>query len=140
MSIAHKVAERSTCTRRAVGAVVVKDKRILCTGYNGVPTGIEHCSSRGCLRDQLGIPSGERHELCRGTHAEQNAMLQAARYGTSIDGAVIYSTTQPCIQCAKMLINAGISEIIYQGDYPDTLSLELLEEADITLRIFEFPN
>lgn len=137
MSIAHQVAERSTCTRRKVGAVIVKNKRMLATGYNGVPTGIQHCAERGCLRDQLGIPSGERHELCRGTHAEQNAMLQAARYGTPIEDSIIYVTTQPCIQCAKMLINAGITEIIYQGGYPDPLARELLEEANILTRIYE---
>ena len=137
MSIAAKVAERSTCLRRQIGAVVVKDKRILCTGYNGVPSGIEHCTTRGCLRDQLGIPSGERHELCRGIHAEQNAVVQAARHGTPIDGAVIYCTHQPCILCAKMLINAGIVEIIYEGAYPDPLAMELFEEAGIALRHFD---
>lgn len=137
IDIAHQVAERSTCIRRKVGAVVVRDKRLLATGYNGVPVGITHCDIRGCLRDQLGIPSGERHELCRGTHAEQNALLQAARYGTPIDGSIIYVTTQPCIQCAKMLINAGITEIIYKGDYPDPLARELLDEAGIVTRIIE---
>lgn len=137
MSIATQVAERSTCIRRKVGAVVVKDKRMVATGYNGVPTGIMHCAERGCLRDQLGIPSGERHELCRGTHAEQNALLQAARYGTPIEGSIIYVTTQPCIQCAKMLINAGITEIIFDGDYPDALARELLDEAGIKTRIYK---
>lgn len=136
MSIAEQVAERSTCIRRHVGAVVVKDKRLLTTGYNGVPSGIEHCTTRGCLRDQLGIPSGERHELCRGTHAEQNALLQSARYGTPIDGSTLYCTTQPCAQCAKMIINAGIVEIVFKGGYPDTLALELLEEAGITLTAY----
>ena len=137
MSIARKVAERSTCLRRQIGAVVVKDKRILSTGYNGVPSGIEHCTTRGCLRDQMGIPSGERHELCRGIHAEQNAVVQAARHGTPIDGAIIYCTHQPCILCAKMLINAGITEIIYEGEYPDPLAMELFEEAGLALRRFE---
>ncbi|MBK5211679.1 MAG: dCMP deaminase family protein [Coriobacteriia bacterium] len=136
MSIADKVSERSTCIRRHVGAVVVKDKRILATGYNGAPVGVEHCTTRGCLRDQLGIPSGERHELCRGTHAEQNALMQAARYGIPIDGAMVYCTTQPCIQCAKMLINAGICEIVFEGEYPDALARELLAEAGMRVRVF----
>lgn len=136
MSIAEQVAGRSTCIRRHVGAVVVKDKRLLTTGYNGVPSGIEHCTTRGCLRDQLGIPSGQRHELCRGTHAEQNALLQSARYGTPIDGSTLYCTTQPCAQCAKMIINAGIKELVFKGAYPDDLALELLKEAGITLTVF----
>lgn len=140
MSIAYQVGERSTCLRRHVGAIIVKDKRLLATGYNGVPAGVEHCTTRGCLRDQLGIPSGERHELCRGTHAEQNALLQAARYGTPIDGATVYCTTQPCIQCAKMLINAGIKEIVFEGGYPDELARELLGEAGMQVRIFERPE
>lgn len=136
MLIAEQVAGRSTCIRRHVGAVVVKDKRLLATGYNGVPSGIEHCTTRGCLRDQLGIPSGQRHELCRGTHAEQNALLQSARYGTPIDGSTLYCTTQPCAQCAKMIINAGIKEIVFKGGYPDELALELLREAGIKLTAF----
>jgi dCMP deaminase len=134
MKIAHEVAQRSTCTRRQIGALVVKNKRILATGYNNVPTGCAHCTVVGCLRDRMGIPSGERHELCRGIHAEQNAVVQAARYGISIEGSVVYSTAQPCILCAKILINAGITEIIYEGDYPDDLSLELLTEAGVTVR------
>jgi len=134
MEIATQVSTRSTCTRRRIGAVVVRDKRILATGYNNVPSGIEHCTSRGCLRDELGIPSGERHELCRGIHAEQNAIAQAARNGVSIEGAMVYSTAQPCILCAKLMINAGIVEIVYQGEYPDPLSVELLTDAGITLR------
>lgn len=140
MSIAGKVSERSTCLRRQIGAVVVRDKRILSTGYNGVPSGIEHCLTRGCLRDKLDIPSGERHELCRGIHAEQNAVIQAARHGISIDGSTVYSTTQPCIMCAKILINAGIAEIVYAGDYPDALSLELLNEAGTILRRVDMPR
>jgi len=134
MQIAHTCATRTSCCRRQVGAVIVKDKRILATGYNGVPSGIEHCLERGCLREELGIPSGQQHELCRGLHAEQNALIQAARHGISIDGAKIYCTTQPCILCAKMLINAGITEIIYDMEYPDALALEMLSEAKIILR------
>ncbi len=136
MKIAHDVAERSTCIRRRVGAIIVINKRILATGYNGVPSGIAHCEERGCLRNELGIPSGERQEICRGLHAEQNAIIQASQYGFSISNSVIYSTTQPCITCAKMIINAGITRVIYEGDYPDTLSLEMLEEAGIRLDRF----
>jgi len=134
MDIAHQVATRSTCTRRRIGAVVVRDKRILATGYNNVPSGIEHCTTRGCLRDEMNIPSGERHELCRGIHAEQNAIAQAARNGVSVEGSTVYCTHQPCILCAKLMINAGVVEIVFVGEYPDPLSLELLHEANITLR------
>ena len=133
MDIAHLVKTRSTCCRRQVGAVVVKDKRILSTGYNGAPIGCHHCLDKGCLRAKLGIPSGERHELCRAVHAEQNAIAQAAQHGISVEGGSIYVTHQPCSMCAKVLINAGIKRIIYQGEYPDTLSLELLSEAGIEL-------
>ncbi len=133
-TITRDVAERSTCIRRHVGAIIVKDKRILATGYNGAPTGLEHCLTRGCLREQLGIPSGQKHELCRGTHAEQNAVIQAARHGVPIDGATVYCTNQPCIVCAKILINAGIVEIVYENSYPDELSEEMLDEAGIVLR------
>ena len=135
--LAHEVATRTTCVRRAVGAVIVKDRRILATGYNGVPTGLRHCAEVGCLRQQLGIPSGQRQEICRGLHAEQNAIIQAARYGINITGASIYVTTQPCVTCAKMIINAGIEEIVYQNPYPDELSMSMLEEAGIKLRVFE---
>ena len=137
MKLAHEVATRTTCVRRAVGAVIVKDRRILATGYNGVPTGLRHCAEVGCLRQQLGIRSGQRQEICRGLHAEQNAIIQAARYGTNIMGASIYVTTQPCVTCAKMIINAGIEEIVYQNPYPDELSMSMLEEAGIKLRVFE---
>lgn len=139
MQIAHLVATRSTCIRRRVGAVIVKDKRILSTGYNGVPSGLLHCLDIGCLRDKLKIPSGERQELCRGLHAEQNAIIQGAMYGVSLMGSVIYVTNQPCITCAKMLIQSGIIKIYYQGDYPDPLSLEMLDEAGIETIKF-FPN
>ena len=134
MKMANDVATRTTCLRRGVGAVIVKDRRILATGYNGVPTGLPHCSETGCLREQLGVPSGQRHEICRGLHAEQNAIIQAARYGINIAGATIYVNTQPCVVCAKMLINAGITEIVYQNPYPDELSQELLAESGILVR------
>jgi len=134
MSIADQVAGRATCVRRSIGAVLVKDKRILATGYNGVPTGIAHCDEVGCLREQLGIPSGTQHELCRGIHAEQNAVIQAARHGIPIDGAVAYCTHQPCVLCAKILINSGITAIVYREPYPDQLSQDMLEEAGIPLR------
>ncbi len=134
LDIAVLVSKRSTCLRRNVGAVLVKDKRILATGYNGAPSKIRHCSEVGCMREKLKIPSGERHELCRGLHGEQNAFLQAALHGTSLKGASLYSTTQPCIICAKMIINAGIKEIIVKGDYPDKMSKDLLREASIAVR------
>lgn len=136
MEITGVVAQRSTCLRRKVGAVIVKDKHILASGYNGAPSGLAHCEEVGCLRDKLKIPSGERHELCRGLHAEQNAIIQSAIHGVSIAGATIYSTTQPCVLCSKMLINARIKRIVYQGDYPDELSLTLLKEAGIELTRF----
>ncbi len=136
MKLAEEVQTRTTCMRRAVGALIVKDRRILATGYNGVPTGLRHCNETGCLREQLGVPSGQRHEICRGLHAEQNALLQAARYGINIEGASMYITTQPCVVCAKMLINAGIKEIIYKNPYPDKLAMDLLSESDIVLRVF----
>jgi len=133
MSIARLVAQRSTCLRRKVGAVLVKDKRILATGYNGAPSGFAHCLDIGCLREKMNIPSGERHELCRGLHAEQNCLIQAARYGISVEGATIYCTHHPCIICTKMLINAGIKKICYAEGYPDALSRQMLEEANIDL-------
>ena len=131
MQITQLVSSRSTCLRRQVGALLVKEKNILATGYNGVPTGITHCEVTGCLRDQLNVPSGERHELCRGLHAEQNAIIQAARHGANIGGSTLYCTDSPCIICSKMLINAGVVEVIFGRGYPDTLSLEMLEEAGI---------
>lgn len=132
-TITRDVSERSTCLRRHVGAIIVKDRRILATGYNGAPTGLEHCLTTGCLREQLGIPSGQKHELCRGAHAEQNAVIQAARYGVPIDGATVYCTNQPCIVCAKILINAGICKIVYENSYPDELSEKMIAEAGIEL-------
>jgi dCMP deaminase len=134
LEIATLVAQRSTCLRRKVGALVVKDRRILATGYNGTPSGIKHCSQVGCLRDKLKIPSGERHELCRGLHAEQNVLLQASLHGVSLRDGVLYVTNQPCIICTKMIINAGISEVVMSGPYPDAMALSFLKEAKIRVR------
>ena len=132
MEVAELTAKRSTCLRRQVGAVIVKDKRIVATGYNGAPSGLVHCDERGgCLRQQLGVPSGERHELCRALHAEQNAIIQAAALGNSINGATIYVTNQPCVICAKMIINAGIDKIIVKDGYPDEMAKEILAEAGL---------
>ncbi|MEN8139650.1 MAG: cytidine/deoxycytidylate deaminase family protein [Thermodesulfobacteriota bacterium] len=131
--IAELVAQRSTCTRRKVGAVLVRDKRVMATGYNGVPTGISHCAEVGCLRAQLKVPSGERHELCRGLHAEQNAIIQAATHGVSISGCDLYCTNSPCSICAKMLINAQVRRIYYGEGYADPLGAEMLAEAGIEL-------
>ncbi len=137
MNIANVVATRSTCLRRQVGSVVVRDKRILCSGYNGAPAGLKHCLDIGCLREQKGIPSGERHELCRGLHAEQNAIIQAAVHGTAIKDSVYYVTHQPCILCAKILINAGIKKVVFQGEYPDPMALDLFAEAAVELVHYE---
>ena len=134
LEVAHLISKRSTCLRRHVGAVLVKDKKILATGYNGAPSGVKHCIDSGCLREKLKIPSGQRHELCYGLHAEQNVLLQAALYGTSTKGSHLYVTNQPCMICAKMLINAGIREIIISEGYPDELSEKFLKEAKIKIR------
>lgn len=134
MAIAHQVSTRSTCLRRQVGAVLVKDRRLLTTGYNGTPRGLRHCAEVGCLRERQGIASGERHEMCRGIHAEQNAIIQAALHGVAIGGAILYSTHQPCVLCAKMLINAGVVEMMFAHPYPDELSESILEEAGIAIR------
>lgn len=133
MEITRVVATRSTCLRRQVGALLVRDKRILSSGYNGSPRGLEHCLEVGCLREELGIPSGQRQELCRGLHAEQNAIVHAAYHGINIAGSTLYVTHQPCITCAKMIINAGIEKVIYSGEYPDQRSVELLSQAGISL-------
>ncbi len=133
MEITEVVATRATCLRRQVGAIIVKDRRLLATGYNGAPTNLRHCKETGCLREKMDVPSGERHELCRGLHAEQNAIIQAALHGISIAGSRLYCTHQPCLVCAKMIINAGIVEIVFAGDYPDRRAQELLEEAEIKL-------
>jgi len=131
MEIVELIKTRSTCVRRQVGALIAKDKRILATGYNGAPTNCNHCTQIGCLREKLQIPSGQRHELCRGIHAEQNAIVQAAYSGTSVNGGTLYVTHQPCVMCAKMAINAGIKRIVFKGDYPDELAMEILKEAGV---------
>ncbi len=133
MEIVQVVKKRSTCLRRQVGALIVKDKRILSTGYNGSPTGLKHCEEIGCLRDKLNIPSGQRHELCRGLHAEQNAIVHAANSGVSIKDSTIYVTDHPCVLCAKMIINGGIKRVVYASGYPDELSSKLLNEAGIEM-------
>ena len=135
MDIVELVSKRSTCLRRKVGAILVRDKRILATGYNGPPTGITHCSEVGCLRDELNVPSGQRHELCRGLHAEQNAIIQAALHGVSTKGATIYCTNHPCIICAKMIINSGIDSFVYKEKYQDELAREMLREAGVEGRM-----
>ncbi len=140
MDIAKLVARRSSCLRRQVGAVIVKDKNILATGYNGTPSGITHCSETGCLREQLKIPSGERHELCRGLHAEQNVIVQAAKHGVNIEGATLYCTNSPCIICSKMIINAGVKDIVYLDGYPDILSKDILAESGIGFRSYAIPE
>ena len=133
LQLADLVATRSTCLRRQVGAVLVKNERIISTGYNGAPRGLEHCLDIGCLREEQGIPSGHRYELCRGVHAEQNALINAAYYGISTSEAVIYCTNQPCIICARMIINAGIIKIVHRGNFDDDLAIKFLKEAGIEL-------
>lgn len=133
MDISSLVAKRATCLRRAVGAVIVKDKRILATGYNGAPSGVRHCAEIGCLREKLNVESGMRHELCRGIHAEQNAIIQAALHGVSVKGADLFCTNQPCSICAKMIINAGIARIYYRSGYADELARDMLAEARIDM-------
>lgn len=137
MDITHLVAKRSTCLRRQVGSLLVMDKKILATGYNGAPSRLEHCLEIGCLREKMGIPSGERHELCRGLHAEQNAIIQAAYHGVSIRGATLYSTHHPCMICTKMIINAGIQRIVYEEGYADPLAREMLKEAGLKVEPFD---
>jgi dCMP deaminase len=134
IKLAHLVKERSTCLRRKVGAILVKDKRILATGYNGAPSKIVHCEVVGCLREKLKVPSGQRHEICRGLHAEQNVLLQAALHGVSVKESTLYITNAPCSICAKMIINAGIKEVIFCDDYPDKMAKDFLKEAKINLR------
>ncbi len=132
--ITRQVATRSTCLRRHVGAIIVKEKRILSTGYNGAPSGLPHCDEAGCLREKLGIPSGQRQEICRGLHAEQNAIIQAALHGVAIAGSDIYITHQPCITCAKMIINAGIKRVMCLDSYPDEMARSFLEAAGVKLQ------
>ena len=135
LKIADDVATRSTCLRRHVGAILVREKRILTTGYNGAPRGLPHCSDVGCLRERERVPSGERHELCRGLHAEMNALLQAASYGINIQGSVLYATTHPCTLCVKMLVNCGVRRIVSREDYPDELAKKMLEQAGVRVEI-----
>lgn len=135
--IATEVATRSTCLRRRVGAILVLDKRILSTGYNGAPRDVRHCAETGCLRDRHNVPSGQRHELCRGLHAEMNALIQAASHGIRVQDATVYSTTFPCSLCAKMLINGGVRRIVAQDDYTDPLAKELLSEAGVKMELFD---
>ncbi|MBO4302844.1 cytidine/deoxycytidylate deaminase family protein [Methanosarcinaceae archaeon] len=135
--IAAIVAKRSTCLRRQVGAVIVRDNRILTTGYNGAPSGLAHCLDIGCIRMEENIPSGTRQEKCRAVHAEQNAIIQAALHGVRTSGATLYCTHQPCILCTKMIINAGIRKVIYNYAYPDPVSLEFFNEAGVEVRLFE---
>ena len=137
MQIAYLVAQRSKCMRRKVGAIIVKDKRILATGYNGPPKGFPHCSKVGCIREELNMASGSRHELCWGLHAEQNAIIQAAVFGVSIKGATMYITTFPCIICAKMIVNAEISEVVYSAGYPDPASQIIFEQSNVKVRKYE---
>lgn len=137
ISIANDVRNRSTCLRRRVGAIVVKDRRILATGYNGAPSGFKHCSETGCVRAEEEVPAGERHELCRGIHAEQNAIVQAAAFGVSIRNSTLYCTHFPCALCAKMIINAGIRRLVVARDYPDDLSKSLLREAKIEVQTLQ---
>ncbi len=136
MAITEMVAKRSTCLRRHVGCIIVKDKRILATGYNGAPAGLKHCEEVGCLRQDTSIPSGQRHELCRGLHAEQNAIIQAAYHGIPIGGSTLYCTNKPCVICSKMIINAGIREIFYAEGYDDPLADQMLAEAGIQIKRF----
>lgn len=135
MEMAELARKRSTCLRRGVGAVIVKDNRVIATGYNGVPKGIRHCEETGCLRQQLNVPSGKMHELCRGLHAEQNAIIQAACMGSSIEGGTLYCTTQPCVICTKMIINAGIKRVVIKESYPDALAQELAAEAGLVIDV-----
>ena len=136
MMIAADVARRSTCLRRHVGAILVVERRLLATGYNGAPSGVPHCCEVGCLRDEMNVPSGQRHELCRGLHAEQNAIIQAAKHGVRIDGATLYTTHHPCSICAKMAINAGVVRIVCREDYPDDLGKKMLALGGVELEVF----
>ena len=137
MKITHVVAERSTCLKRKVGAIVVKENRILTTGYNGAPKGLKHCAELGCMRKDLNVPSGERHELCRGLHAEQNAIIQGAWHGVKIEGGTLYATYQPCIICVKMMLNAGIKKLVFEGPYTDKLAADMLKEAKLEVVNYE---
>ena len=137
MQMARHAATRSTCLRRKVGAVAVLDRHVLATGYNGAPSGLKHCEFTGCLREQQGVPSGERHEICRGLHAEQNVIIQAAVHGVSLKGATIYVTATPCVICAKMLINCGIKRVVCGEQYPDGMALEMLRDAGVVVEVID---
>ncbi|MFH1381799.1 MAG: dCMP deaminase family protein [Chloroflexota bacterium] len=140
LKIAAVVAERSTCQRHHIGAVAVRDKHILTTGYNGAPAGLKDCLELGCLRNELGIPSGQRHEICRGIHAEQNAIIQAALHGVSLEGSTIYCTHSPCVLCAKMLVNAKIERFVSCGKYNDDSFMDLFREAGIDFETKKRPT
>ncbi len=135
LKIAAVVGERSTCRRHHIGAIAVRDKHILATGYNGAAAGLKDCLELGCLRDELGIPSGQRHEICRAIHAEQNVIIQAALHGVSLEGATIYCTHSPCVLCAKMLVNARIRRFVTFGNYSDESFRELFKEAGIEFEL-----
>ncbi|OGI06325.1 MAG: cytidine deaminase [Candidatus Margulisbacteria bacterium GWF2_35_9] len=137
MNIAHVIASRSTCLKRQVGSLIVKDEQILATGYNGAPRGMKHATEVGCLREQLQVASGTHHELCRGLHAEQNAIIQAARSGVNVEGSTLYCTYMPCVICSKMIINAGIKKIVFNGYYPDELAVQMLNESGIEISLYE---
>lgn len=137
MKITRNVGERAICVKRQVGSIIVKDHRILSSGYNGAPRGFKHCTEELCIRKQMNVPSGQRHELCRGLHAEQNAIIQAAWHGVKIEGATLYCTYQPCVICVKMIINAGIVKLVYAGGYPDELAAEMLKESQLEVSKYE---
>lgn len=137
MIMAEDMSERSTCLRRKTGAVLVKDDQIVATGYNGAPKGVPHCDEVGCIRIENDVPSGERHELCRGVHAEQNAIIQSAYHGVEVKGGTLYTTTYPCSMCARVIINAGLSKIIYKEGYPDELGKKLLKQSDVEVEKYD---
>lgn len=137
MKITQDVSLRATCVKRQVGAIIVKDNRILSTGYNGSPKGFKHCEEVGCIRKEMGLPSGHRHELCRGLHAEQNAIIQAAVHGVEIDGGTMYCNYQPCAICVKMIINAGIKKLVYSGSYPDELAQQMMRDSKLKVERLE---
>ncbi|OGC24231.1 cytidine deaminase [candidate division WOR-1 bacterium RIFOXYC2_FULL_37_10] len=136
MKITQDVSTRATCVKRKVGSIIVKENRILATGYNGAPLGFKHCTEETCIRKQMKVPSGQRHELCRGLHAEQNAIIQAAVHGVKIKGGTLYATFQPCVICAKMMINAGIKRLVYSGGYPDELASRMLKESEMQVEVY----
>ena len=137
MEMAYLASKRSTCLRRKVGAIIVVDNQIISTGYNGAPKHVRHCIETGCLREKLNVPSGERHEICRAIHAEQNAIIQAAVFGVSIKGATMYVTNYPCIICAKMIVNAEISELVYAEGYPDPASEIIFKKSNVQVRKYK---